>query len=148
MPKVELPKERPLCPPGLHRLRLAEVIEKDVPAFDGEGSVRKWIWRFLSNKKTPEGTLYEVAKFTGTVYGNSKAALTWLLDMMIPGITQTQADNLDTDVLIGTEYEASIKHVPSQKDPSKKYAEIQFLKPLQDPPTTLPLEVADPFADE
>jgi len=145
MPTVQIERPRTLCPAGLYTFALAEVNTVEMDAFNPlDGKVERWVWRFVSNRINPEdGLQYEIPIFTGQAYGNPKAKLTWLLDMLLPGITKVQAANLDTDTLIGKTFDGSVKHAQSQKDPDKKIAEIQYLRPITD--TSAPTAEPDPF---
>jgi hypothetical protein len=143
MPKIKVAKERPLAPPGPHVLTLDESSEKQIESYEGSGTVQKLLWKFATEKLAEDGEPYEVTVFTGTEYGNPKAKLTPFLDMMLPGITPAEARDLDTEQLIGTRYEAQIRHTTSLKDPSRKYAEIVYLRPLPGPEAK-----SDPFTRE
>src|SRR5207253_2755618 len=138
MPVVQTERPRTLCAPGIYEVVLADVTTQMMPAFSGDGEVERWLWRFVTNKQDENGQYIEVPIFTGGVYGNSRAKLTWLLDMLIPGITKQQADRLNTDDLIGMRFEGSVKHEQSVKDPETKIATFAYLRPVADP--------NDPFA--
>jgi hypothetical protein len=140
MPQLTVEKTRTLCPPGLHVFELKEVSTITMQSFDGTGQVERLLWRFVSSKRDPEGAFFEVPVFTGYSYGNPKAKLTWLLDMLRPGISKREADNLDTDRLVGERYEGSVKHATSERDPDKKVATFAYLRPVDAPP--------DPFVDD
>jgi hypothetical protein len=138
--QVEAPRE--LHPIGLATFTLAAVETIQQPSFnDPTQMVERWIWRFQSDRKDEAGQPLEVAVFTGQKYGNSQARLTWLLDLMVPGITIAQAQALDTDELLGRRYEGSVKHEISTNDPNKRLATFSYLKPL-----LAEGEAADPFA--
>ncbi len=139
MATLQVEKTRTLCPPGPATFALQEVEVIQMQSFDGSGQVERLLWRFVSSKRDPEGAFYEVPVFTGYSYGNPKAKLTWLLDMLLPGITKREADNLDTETLVGRHYEGSVKHGTSERDPDKKVATFTYLRPLGAP--------ADPFVD-
>src|SRR5438552_2081166 len=94
VPTLQVQKPMPLCPTGIHNFILAEIKESYSEKFNTD----QLMWRFVSNKRTPDGEFYEVAIWTGLKYGHVKAKLTWLLDMLKPGITAKEAENLDTDV--------------------------------------------------
>jgi DNA-directed RNA polymerase subunit RPC12/RpoP len=129
--RVEIERPRPLHPVGLGTFTLVDVSTVQMPDFnDPSKQVDRWLWKFESDKKTPEGEPYEMAVFTGTRYGNSQSKLTWLLDLLVPGITVRQAEALDTDDLLGRKWEGSVKHETSVKDPEKRFASFSYLKPL------------------
>lgn len=129
--RVEIEKPRPLHPAGLGTFTLVDVSTVQMPDFnDPSKQVDRWCWKLESDKKTPEGDPYEMVVFTGTRYGNSQSKLTWLLDLLVPGITVRQAEQLDTDDLLGRKWEGSVKHETSIKDPEKKIATFAYLKPI------------------
>ncbi len=141
--QVEIQNTKELCPVGPATFRLVSVEAKPMPSFDGTGTVTRWIWQFVSNKKAPDGSYYEIAIFTGQKYGHAQAKLTWMLDFMVPGITAEQAARLNTNDFIGTDWEAMVKHQPTEKDPSVKVATFSYLKPLG-----APAPPPDIFADD
>lgn len=145
MPAIEVERPRTLCPAGLYTFKLAEIKTVQMDAFNPEdGKVNRWVWRFVSNRINPEdGCQFEIGVVTGMQYGNGRAKLTWLLDMLVPGFTKAQAATFDTDSLIGKTFDGSVKHAQSQKDPDKKIAEIQYLRPITD--TSAPTAEPDPF---
>ena len=145
MPVLQVQKPLPVCPQGIHTFRLVEV----KPSFSEKFQTDQLMWRFVSNKRSPEGDLYEVPVWTGLAYGNPKAKLTWLLDMLEPGIVPEQADGLDTDVYLHREYEGSVKHQRKQ-DGSGMFATFAYLRPVQDtrPAPTADDGENDPFALE
>jgi len=126
MATLQVQKPMPLCPQGLHIFTLVEV----KPSYSEKFQTDQLMWRFVSDKMSPEGTLYEVAIWTGLKYGHIKAKLTWLLDMLQPGITPAQAENLNTDVFLHRQYEGMVKHAVKEGggDP---YATFLYLRPLQ-----------------
>jgi hypothetical protein len=132
MPSIQIEKPRSLCPAGPQVIRLVEVTEKETPNFNDPNVMdTRLLWRFVVKGEVDEdGLQYEVAIFTGLKYGNPKAKLTWLLDMLDPGMTKKKAEGLDPSRYIDTDYETLIKHVPGQRDPSKRFAEPQYLKPM------------------
>ena len=139
MPVLSVAKTRALHPAGLFTFTLAGVETIQMKSFDGTGQVERLIWRFVSGKKDAEGAFLEVAVFTGFSYGHPNARLTWLLDMVRPGITKRDADQLDTETLVGTRYEGQVKHVASEEDADKKLCAFTYLRPVDMP--------ADPFVD-
>ncbi|MBA2704623.1 MAG: hypothetical protein H0U60_12330 [Blastocatellia bacterium] len=153
MPVVSTTKDRPLCPAGPHLLKLMDVESKLMPGFETTVESENWIWQFHTKKVAEDGSPYEVTVFTRTHYGPARAKLTWLLDMMVPGITPEQAEGLDTDALIGQSFKAQIKHSKGIKDPTRTFAEVVFLEPLTPPAGAKPAakkaeaEVEDDFAD-
>lgn len=132
MPVIQTETSRNLCPAGPQIIELKEVKETELPDFNDPNLMQtRLIWRFETVGEADEaGNPYEIAIFTGTRYGNSRAKLTWLLDMLVPGMTSAKAQALDTDTLIGNRYETQVKHVQGLKDPSKKFAECQYFRPL------------------
>lgn len=134
MPVIEVQEQRPIPPVGRHILTLMDVELKEMDNFDKTAKTNRLIWQFQTKKIAPDNNPYELNIFTGTVYGPPKAKLTWLLDMMVPGITVEQAKKLDTDDLIGFKFECQIKHTPSSTDATKLYAEPLYLKGLQPSP--------------
>lgn len=130
MPVVQEAKPRPLCPAGIQEFVLADVTPKMMPSFNGEGETERWIWRFVGNKKDETGQFYEVPVFTGTTYGDPRAKLTWLLDLLLPNATEAEKKRLDTDTLLGCHWEGSVKHEAGVKDPTQKFAAFAYLRPL------------------
>jgi hypothetical protein len=143
MPVVQTERPRTLCPPGLYEVVLAEVTTQMMPAFSGDGEVERWLWRFVTNKRDENGQYIEIPVFTGGVYGNSRAKLTWLLDMIRPGITKAQADRLNTDDLIGSHFEAQVKHEQSVRDPETKVATFAYIRPAGNEGAPDPFAFAD-----
>jgi hypothetical protein len=129
VPTISLTSHSPLCPAGAQRLVLVEVVEKELAGPTPGETVPKLLWRFHTAATDFLGRPYEIVVFTGLSYGHPNARLTWLLDMLLPHRTAAEREALDTDTLIGTEYDAIVKHAPGFRDPKRTYAEIQFLKP-------------------
>lgn len=146
MPILNVSKPRTLHPTGLFTFTLAGVETIQMKSFDGTGVVDRLIWRFVSGKKDADGTFLEVPVFTGFSYGDPRAKLTWLLDMVRPGITKREADQLDTESLVGSRYEGQVKHATSEQDADKKISGFTYLRPVDAPPD--PFVSADPGAVE
>jgi hypothetical protein len=138
MPALTVEEPRPLCPVGPATFRLAEVTQKMQKSFDGSGEVPRLIWKFVSNRVAPTGEFYEVSVWTGLAYGNQKARLTWLLDLVSPGMTAEKAKKLNTDLFVGQDFEAAVKHGASEKD-GTPFATFLYLRPVGTP--------IDPFVD-
>ncbi|MBA2703472.1 MAG: hypothetical protein H0U60_06450 [Blastocatellia bacterium] len=154
MPVITTQSDRVLCPAGPHILKLFSVELREMDDYAKTGKTERLIWTFYTKKINPEDSNpWEVSLFTGTSYGPQKAKLTWLLDMLCPGITKKEAEGLDTEDLIGTSYKTQIKHTASQSDASKIYAEPLYLEPLQPSPfgkearAEAEADEVDPFAD-
>jgi len=153
--KIGTGKPRTLIPAGEHLLFLQSATLKTMQnKFKGSGAdadeVERLIWQFISKTKDPDtGEGYEFAVFTGLKYGNTKAAMTKLLDNISPGITVETADTLDTDDLCGKWYRARIKHSKDQSGNPK--AEYTMLEPYSAKPATKapapPDDPKDPFPD-
>src|SRR6185369_2323183 len=137
MPQIGVSDDnRPLCPPGPGIFRLKSVETKDMQAYGKlEGELEpKLIWTFVSTSKAADGTFFEVAVFTGLKYGNEQARLTWLLDMLDPGISVAKvkaAGGLNTDKYLDNVYEGNVKHTTAPN--GKVYANFTFLKPMGQP---------------
>lgn len=159
-------KEFVLIPAGLQKLKLVTIIEKEFPDkfnTNGGNPVNRLIWTFMSKQTDEDGVPYEYAVFTGETYGNDKAALTLLVDMVIPNTTPDswgaliQEDGLNSlrDAVCDKWYEAQIKHVKG-KDGGKARADHVYIKPIAPKsnttaPAAEPVEAADgddPFEED
>lgn len=119
-------EKRDPIPAGKHTLTLKEVkphvsddpwhpVEDPNTGEQVPGKKEQLIWIFESDKKGQDGKPYEYATFTGLFYGDSRANLTTLLDMLMPNSTEDVKRNLDTDLLLGSKYEAQIAMQKNQK---------------------------------
>ena len=148
MPTVTVSKPPAICPTGVHTFFLTEVKSVFQAPFgsppDAEKTVERWVWEFTAKDiKDTEGLYPVVTVWTNTTYGDPRAGLTRLLDMLVPGITAEQAQNFDTDTLLMNEYEGSVKHEASKRD-GTPFATFVYLRPLH-----LALEdAADPFVED
>jgi hypothetical protein len=104
-------KRNPL-PPGDHVLTLVSVTESEQPSFNNPQVMQtRWIWQFKAQMRDEEtGDRFEFRIYTGTSYGNPKATLTGLLDMMLPDWADEDKAAINTDDLLSTSYAATIKH--------------------------------------
>ena len=80
------------------------------------GKKEQLIWIFEAEEIAPDGRPYEHAVFTGLFYGDSRANLTTLLDMLLPKATDDEKKSLNTDLLLGSRYDAVIRMVKNQKN--------------------------------
>lgn len=132
---------RTLIPPGAYTLTLRAIKDKDVedrwhPDDDGTlPMVKKMVWEFESDKKDPEsGQNYEHSVWTGLYYGNEKANLTLLLDMIAPDIDpKAKKKGIDVEQFVGRRFKARIKH--ETNDSGKTYAKLTMLDPIEEMPT-------------
>lgn len=151
MPTIDVEKPRPPCPPGDHLLVLSEVVTyMPKSGYGGKEPQEGLIWRFLSSQKDEDGNYYEMPVFTGKRYGNSKATLTWLLDMIHPGITPEVAEGLNTDRYVGSKFQGPVKN-EINKDTGKKYPVFVYLRPVSAAQAAADAATAgkpDPFAAE
>lgn len=134
MPRVEVTTTVPICV-GEHTLKLDSIEEKQFENTfqpknaQGEHPVRNtWVWKFISNQEDDDGEPYVYGVITNTAYGNARAGLTLLLDMLVPGMTESKARNFDTDTLIGKKFKALIT-LKTAQDGTKKPTH-SYLTPL------------------
>ncbi len=152
MATLSTEKPRVLCPPGNHVVTLVEVTTyMPKQGYGGKPPQEKLIWRFVSHLKSPEtNEYYEVPVFTGYKYGNGKATLTGLLDMIWPGVTPELAEGMDTDQFLGTRYESLVKH--ERQDPTADpFPVFVYLRPMgaaAAAQAAAHAEKADPFSDD
>lgn len=160
--KFETQKDRPLISAGEHVLKLASVDVKEMDDRYGRsstGKVNRIVWQFISNETDDDGAPYEYAVFTGDVYGNEKAGMTALVDMLVPGMTVEKFAEFDTDDLIGKRFKAQIKHVKKDDGTGMKATHVYLApvaakaKPSETKPDMIKAandddgELSDPFAD-
>lgn len=130
--KGELQTTKPLIPAGEQLLKLVSTdpitFPDRAPGAQPGAMVSKWIWRFISNYKDPDGAPYELDIFTFKKYGGSKAALTRLLDNIEPGMNDLKFIDYDTEHSAGKVFEANIKHETSPKT-GKVYADYVWMRP-------------------
>ncbi len=153
--QVQVEKSRALIPAGEHTLTLREITPKTVQsrfAKSPDGTKEKLLFRFESSQSDEDGEPFEYAVWTGLAYGNEKAALTGLLDQLVPDMNKEKAKTLDLDGLLHKKYRTVIKH---RKDDAagKTYAYHTLLEPVNKPaPATVQTapatDVHDPFADD
>jgi len=160
--KFNTEKPRPLCPAGDHILKLVEVREQEMDDRYGKsatGKVVRNIWQFVSSETDEDGTPYEYGVFTGDTYGNPKAGMTLLVDMLVPGMTVEKFADFDSDELIGKKFRAQIKHVKREDGTGAKAVHVYITPvgnkatPQVKPDTYKPLidtdtdDLSDPFRD-
>ena len=129
--KFSTEKERVIIPAGDHILKLVKIDPREMDDLYGKSSTGKVIrvlWVFESNETDDYGNPYEYGHFTNDVYGNEKAGLTLLVDMLVPGMTKAVYDEYDNDDLIGKKFRAQIKHV--QKDNGAMKPIHVFITPI------------------
>ena len=129
--KFATQKERELIPAGDHILKLIKIEPREMDDLYGKSSTGKVIrilWVFTSNETDDNGTPYEYGVFTNDTYGNEKAGMTLLVDMLVPGMTIPKFDDFDTDDLIGSKFRSQIKHV--KKDNGGMKAIHVFITPV------------------
>ena len=150
--KFETQKEYPLIPSGEHVLKLTGC---DVQEFEDRygksdtGTVERIKWRFMSQEEDESGVPYDFVVYTGKAYGNDKAGLTRLIDMLVPGMNEKKFADFDSDDLIGKKFRAQIKHV--KKDDGKIKPDYVYMAPMGTKKAAAPVdteELSDPFADE
>ena len=156
--KLEVQKEYALIPAGEHILKLSSC---DVQEFEdrygksNSGKVERLKFRIVSNETDDDGTPYDFVVYTGMTYGNEKAGLTKLIDMLVPGMTEKQFADFDTDDLVGKKFRAQIKHV--KKDDGKMKPDFVYMAPIvagagkgraaAAPEPNDDVDLDDPFAD-
>lgn len=152
--KFETQKDRPLIEAGEHVLKLSAVDTLEMDDLYGkskDGKVTKVIWRFVSLSEDENGNPFEYAVFTGQAYGNEKAAMTALVDMLVPGMTPDKFADFDSDDLIGKKFRAQIKHVKKENGSGMKAVHV-YITPIAAKPAKPAVvqeddELSDPFAD-
>ncbi len=163
--KFSVEKARPLIPAGEHVLKLVSVEGKEMDDRYGRsttGKTIRYVWQFVSNETDDDGVPYEYAVFTGDQYGNPKAGMTLLVDMLVPGMTAAKFEDFDSDDLVGKRFRAQIKHTP-REDGKGMAAKHVYITPITNKPRpaeTKPSaaeaapavdedeDLTDPFADE
>ena len=148
--KLDVQKEYPLIPAGEHILKLQSC---DIQEFEDRfqksesGKVERLKFRFISNETDDDGAPYDYVVYTGMTYGNDKAGLTRLIDMLVPGMTEKKFADFDTDDLVGKRFRAQIKHV--KKEDGKLKADYVYMNPVTAKAKVAVEEVEDdPFLDE
>lgn len=162
MPTAERQQTRNPIPAGDQFLTLVSVEEKDMPSFnDAAVMTKRWVWQFKAKMKDPEtGERYEYRKFTGPKYGNVRAELTILLDMMFPDMDEEEKGSINTDDHLGTGWKAKFRHDKAEKQGDPPKPVLIFIEPYVKATTAAPAtrtarpapveeEVEDdPFSDE
>ena len=159
--KFSTEKDREIIPAGDHILKLVKIDPREMDDLYGKsttGKVTRVLWAFVSNETDDSGNPYEYGVFTNDKYGNEKAGMTLLIDMMVPGMTVDKFENYETDDLIGNKFRAQIKHV--KKDTGGIKATHVYItpvtnksKPLAEKPLGAKTSIddddilSDPFAD-
>ena len=159
--KFETQKEKALIPAGEHILKLIKIDPREMDDLYGKsttGKVTRVLWVFVSNETDDSGEPYEYGVFTNDKYGNEKAGMTLLIDMMVPGMTVEKFEDYETDDLLGKKFRSQIKHI--KKDNGGMKATHVYITPITNkakPVETKPEVVkvadddaalSDPFADE
>jgi hypothetical protein len=134
VPTPTTTKDRPLCPEGEFIFKLVEVAEKDVKSQFAKtpgGTIPKWIWRFEAVDEVDENDdPFEVTIFTGTSFGDKRAALTVLLRSIFgKEYTEEDALKLDTDDLIGKRFRCTILH--KENDDGRVFANVAKISMIQ-----------------
>ena len=161
--KFNTEKPRPLIPAGEHILKLVEVRAQEMDDRYGKsatGKVVRNIWQFVSNETDEDGTPYEYGVFTGDTYGNPKAGMTNLIDMIVPGMTAEKFADFDSDDLVGKKFRAQIKHTKKDDGTGMKAVHVYITpiankaKPMEVKPDVIKAAndadddgLSDPFAD-
>lgn len=129
--KLGTEREYALIPAGEHLLKLTACDKVELDDHFGRSDTGKVVrikWRFVSQAASDDGVPYDYITYTGLEYGNEKAGLTKLLDMLVPGITKKVFDEFDTDDLIGRKFRARIKHV--KREDGTPRPELVLLEPV------------------
>lgn len=163
MPESEpTPKHTPI-PAGDHVLTLISVEEQMRPTYNNPSvDEPRWTWQFKAVEKNPEtGESYEFRIYSGRYYGNPKATLTLLLDMMLPNWTTAQKERINTDTILSSVYRARIRHEAAEKAGDPPKPRLVYIEPFKKgvagkkevaaPPAgdDVPdLDASDPFADQ
>jgi hypothetical protein len=123
-------RQRVMIPAGEHIVTLKEVVLHRVTnnySQDPDGKINKLMFGFLADSTQPGGNPYEYAAWTGTTYGDHRAALTQLLDMMIPGLAKGAKVALNS--LVGNRYRALIQH-RTNPNTGKQHAAHVYILPI------------------
>ncbi len=140
--KFSVEKARPLIPAGEHVLKLSSVEGKEMDDHYGRsatGKTTRYVWSFVSNESDDDGVPFEYAVFTGDQYGNAKAGMTLLVDMLVPGMTPEKFEDFDSDDLIGKRFKAQIKH-QAREDGKGMAAKHVYIAPLNSSKLQKPAE--------
>jgi|SRR5579872_1057962 len=124
-------REKAMIPQGEHGLTLqkAEVMRvKSTFATDQDGKANKLMFAFTSAMTQPNGEPYEYTVWTGLTFGDHRAALTLLLDMMIPGLVRGMQVKIAD--LVGKRYRAHIQH-RTNPTTGKVYAAHLYILPAE-----------------
>ena len=92
-----------------------------------DGKTEKMLFPFVSETIGPDGKPYEYAVWTGLHYGDKRAALTLLLNMLIPNLpagTRVKIADLE-----GKQYKSYIQH-KTNANTGKAYAEHLYILPV------------------
>jgi hypothetical protein len=137
-----------MIPAGEHILTLKECERILTTPFgadpDSADKEPQLIWRFVSNKADEDGTKYAFHTYTKFVYGDPRANLTKLLDLLVPGMNKEKAKSLDSDEMIGKKWKVHIRHEKNSKGDPKPVialAEEYTGKPKEKPRP-------EPFSDD
>ena len=147
--KFNVQKDFPLIPKGEHILKLSsiEIVQfEDKYGKGKDGKVDRVKWRFVSNEEDEDGTPYDFVVYTGDQYGNEKAAMTRLIDNLVPGMTEAKFPDYETDDLIGKKFKATIKHV--KKDDGKPKADYVYMAPIGKAGAAAPKAAVTTVADD
>lgn len=121
---MPVPDKSPgLIPEGDDVIQLLEV--RNIPADTEEEWARKgfsgspktqWMWRFRSQSVDPlSGQAYEPVLYTGTKYGDARASLTRLYKMLLPGISEAQRSEYNSDLLLQAWFDVTWSHDKTTK---------------------------------
>ena len=159
--KLDVQKDYPLIPAREHIFKLvscdfSEMDDKFGARDAVNGKVKRLKFRFVSQEEDEDGTPYDYAVITGLTYGNEKAGLTRLIDMLVPGMTVEKFADFDTDDLVGKKFRAQIKHTKNEQ--GKPKADYVYMAPVAKAgakpaaPAAKAADdddgLADPFADD
>ena len=146
MPTATKSEAPVLIPAGKHILTLRSVEEIESDNYNGDGKTLQWLWKFISSQVDDDGTNYELRWYTGPTYGNPKAKLTDLLNMLMPDADEDERATVDTDTLCKKKYSAQILHAKKEKGEGMKPV-IKFIAPFVKN-TKTGEETEDAFAGE
>jgi hypothetical protein len=146
-----------MIPAGEHILTLLAVDEVESNVYGSDDELQlQWLWKFQSDQKDDTGQAFRYHAYTKFSYGNAKANLTKLLDLLIPGMNKGMLASVgDPSKLIGRSWTCHIKHVKNEKgDPKPEIALATPIKGKKGVAQTvaeaenLTPTAPDPFGDE
>lgn len=138
-PLTQSKTEYKQVPAGSHVARVFQLIDLGTQTStfkDDDGNnkkIHKIIISFeVPNQKLDDGSPMTIGKEFSLTMGAKANLRKFIQDMLGIKLSDVEAKDFDLEKLIGETAIISVAHVPSSKDPSKKYANITGAMPLMD----------------